>query len=134
MLYEVITRDADRLQTQRERRDDRTIEVVLSEDAAVGQGRRALARCVGRMAGVEEPEVALRSHTCRITSYNVCYTKLLRATDSVAQPVKNVIDYALQIAAALMALASGGRAATGLFVSPLNGASVLGLAALSLLV
>ncbi|WP_298829195.1 MFS transporter [uncultured Piscinibacter sp.] len=36
-------------------------------------------------------------------------------------------------AAALMALASGGRAATGLFVSPLNGASGLGLAALSLL-
>lgn len=36
-------------------------------------------------------------------------------------------------AAALMALASAGRSTVGLFVSPLNGASGLGLAALSLL-
>ena len=72
MLYEVITRDDDELAPGAQPGRD------ASAQAYGAEGRDDLEEQVdeGELASLEREE---REQARRITSYNVCYTKLLRA-------------------------------------------------------
>ena len=90
MLYEVITRDDDDRQPVRTARLGMIglsvlIPVALLALVPTSDGRDAMMRVVmtiALMVAVVDAKIALRRHRRlgmgRITSYNVCYTKLLR--------------------------------------------------------
>ena len=77
MLYEVITSTVSRVLTDSSRVDPATKRRVLAElNYRPSQVARNLRRSQTRMIALLVPDIA----NPRITSYNVCYTKLLRTS------------------------------------------------------